>query len=370
MRPLRCLWIAAVVLGAVTCVESAALAEPVAAAGDAKAAEKERARTLVLLAADAMLADRWREAEALLRAAWDLDKTYDIAGNLGHVELINRKPRDAAEHLRFSLSTLPPTESIAQRDRVAARLRDARKEIAALRIRVTQPGADVRVDSAKAGTSPLALEVFVDPGRRVVTASLEGYTSTPVVIDAEKGGTHEITIEMARRSKQEAPPPKGAPGAEPPRKLEPKPAPPPLVAKGAPGALPSSSDRALYKGLLIGGSALALGSLGAGIGLTVAADRKGEKIAEEHQLLTRLQGPDACVPGMEPSLAERCAAQRVTLTEEQTLRTAAAIGFTVAAVSAAGTVVYAFLGRTSEGGTTVLPAVTRNTGALVVTGVW
>src|SRR5262245_51434311 len=37
------------------------------------------------------------------KACWDLRKTYDIAANLGNVEYELGLPRDAAEHLAFSI---------------------------------------------------------------------------------------------------------------------------------------------------------------------------------------------------------------------------------------------------------------------------
>jgi hypothetical protein len=184
----------------------------------APSAHKERARALVSQAIDAVLADQLPRAEALLRAAWQIEKTYDIAGNLGHVELTNGKPRDAAEHLRFSLEALPPSETSAQRDRVKSRFDEARKLVAALRISVDAPGAEVSVDGVPVGIAPVAGEVFVDPGDRVVTARLAGFDADPVIVAARAGAAYEVTL----RHLPEAPtvaelPPRSAPGnAAPP----------------------------------------------------------------------------------------------------------------------------------------------------------
>lgn len=157
-------------------------------------ADKERARALVLQATDAVFADQLTKAEALLRAAWQLEKAYDIAGNLGYVELTNGKPRDAADHLRFCLETLPPAEGTKQRDRVQRRFDEARRLVAALRISVDAPGAEVSIDGAPVGISPLAAEVFVDPGDRVVTARLAGYNAEPAIVAARAGATHDVTL--------------------------------------------------------------------------------------------------------------------------------------------------------------------------------
>ena len=47
-----------------------------------------------------------------------------------------------------------------------------------------------------------------------------------------------------------------------------------------------------------------------------------------------------------------------------------AIGFGVAGASVVGVALYVLLRHASDGETTVLPSVTRNAGALVLTGVW
>src|SRR5687767_13201157 len=117
MRRLRPVWTTAVAFHVLMWGGATALAQPLPSTAPPSAAreptatdntdQKNKARALVLQAADAMVADHYLEAEELFKAAWELDKTYDIAGNLGHVELINKKPSQAAEHLRFCLSSLP-----------------------------------------------------------------------------------------------------------------------------------------------------------------------------------------------------------------------------------------------------------------------
>jgi serine/threonine protein kinase len=175
----------------------AALLLPIPPAPPPSAADKERARALLLQATDAVIADQWAKAEGLLRAAWQLEKTHDIAGNLGDVELTNGKPRDAAEHLRFSLEALPPTAATELRARVQRRFDEARELVAALRITVDTPGVEVSIDGAPVGLSPLRTEVFVNPGDRIVTARLAGYDATPVIVTAMEGGTYDVTLRRA-----------------------------------------------------------------------------------------------------------------------------------------------------------------------------
>src|SRR5271156_5274778 len=70
------------------------------------------------------------------RAAWALQKSYDIAGNLGNVELKLGKYRDAAERLAFSLENFPPTGEEATQKATERKLAEAVKEIGRLHLRV------------------------------------------------------------------------------------------------------------------------------------------------------------------------------------------------------------------------------------------
>jgi serine/threonine protein kinase len=198
---------------------------PAPIASSASSADKERARALVLQATEAVFADQLTKAEALLRAAWQLEKTYDIAGNLGHVELTNGKPRDAADHLRFCLATLPPSEGTKQRDRVQRRFDEARRLVAALRISVDVPGTEVSIDGALVGISPLGAEVFVDPGDRVVTARLAGYNAEPAIVVARAGATYDVTLRRLPGAPAVAELPPAAPPGHPPAPAAPPAAP-------------------------------------------------------------------------------------------------------------------------------------------------
>ena len=111
------------------------------------------------------------EAYSLYQQAWTLKHTYDIAGNLGQVELKLGKFRDAAEHLDFTLRLFPPTGKAAPREAIRLAFEAARKEVAALTIRVSAQGAAVSVDGTAIGLSPFEVPVFVDPGKRTLEAT-------------------------------------------------------------------------------------------------------------------------------------------------------------------------------------------------------
>jgi hypothetical protein len=256
---------------------------------------------------------------------------------------------------------------------VKARFDEARKLVAAIRVRVSEPGAEVRIDGATSGASPLPAEVFVDPGARVVTAELAGFEAAPVTVQAEKGGSYDVTIELVRAAKR-------APDAEEKRNPDAvRPVPPSSGDRGEPpllahamnsGANAPSGSRALWTGLVVGGSVVTAAGVGTAIGFFVTLNDTSEHVEKEDRALERDRGPDACGSEIDDSLKGRCDAQREAVDSLPALRTGAAIGISVAAAAGAATVLYGVFGRASIGETTVLPAVTRNAGALLVTGVW
>src|SRR5262245_20529051 len=121
-----------------------ASARPAAPAAPAKT--PDRADELFQQAADAFDAGRYPEAQAKLEAAWAIKKTYDIAGNLGVVEVKLGKYTAAAEHLSWALLHFPPTETNKARRGYEQELAKARAEVAALRIRVSTDGAEITVN--------------------------------------------------------------------------------------------------------------------------------------------------------------------------------------------------------------------------------
>ena len=128
------------------------------------------------------------------RASWDLKQSYDIAANLGNLELEQGLPRDAAEHLAFALRTVAVG---VPEDRVAAirgLLNKARRLVGAATVKVNVAGAEILVDGVAVGRSPLSTEIFVDPGKRTIEARLSPYAPAKKVFDFPRAAT--IPIEL------------------------------------------------------------------------------------------------------------------------------------------------------------------------------
>lgn len=276
--------------------------QPGGAAGEAPAASTKPAdRADELFAQGNVAFDEGRldEAYSLYQQAWALKRTYDIAGNLGQVELKLGKFRDAAEHLDFTLRLFPPTGKSEPREAIRRALDAARKEVGALSIRVNVQGAAVTIDGKPIGLSPFEAAVFVEPGTRVVEATLEAHHPTRISIAVGKDERREVTLSLAPKA-QPPPPPRNVP-------------------------------------LLLTGFGVSLAAAGTGIGLMLASTSKGTDADLLLQDLVKNEDDGKCPCG---SAEER--AKLLGLRREHDLYFNVAVGmFVGAGALALGTAAYA-----------------------------
>jgi hypothetical protein len=128
------------------------------------------------------------------KASWNLKQSYDIAANLGNLELDQGMPRDAAEHLAFALRTVAVT---VPEDRIET-MRDlfnrARRLVGSATVKVNVPGAEILVDGHAVGLSPLAGEIFLDPGKRTIEARHSAYVPAKKVIDVARASSEPVEL--------------------------------------------------------------------------------------------------------------------------------------------------------------------------------
>ena len=151
------------------------------------AGDLDRADQLYRKGNTAYDAEKWQDAYDTFGAAWALKKSFDIAGNLGDVELVLGKPRDAAEHLSYSLRHAPASMKAEVRDRTKQLLTEARAQVGTVVVRVNVNDAEIFVDGRLVGRSPLPGELFVDPGDRTLEAKFAGHPTSRQVVHAAKG---------------------------------------------------------------------------------------------------------------------------------------------------------------------------------------
>ena len=177
---------------------------PPAAEGDAAA----KVGDLLRRGRELYASGKKQQAYEMFKAAWDIRRSFDVAGNLGIVALELGKMREAAEYLSFWKANAPVAETRQRVAMIEARLAEARKEVAAVRVEVRRgggsvgaesaagsaDGATVLVDGKVVGRAPLPGEAFLDPGKHAVKVRLPGYADAQKVIEGRKGFTETVTL--------------------------------------------------------------------------------------------------------------------------------------------------------------------------------
>jgi hypothetical protein len=287
--------------------------------------------------------EHYPEAEPLLRQAWDLKHSYDIAANLGIVEAGLGKWRDAAEHLAFALKNFPANGKPEHRKLGELTLAKALAQVTALTIKTNVAKAEVFVDGKSVGVSPLPEVVFLDPGTRTIEAKKPGYSTASRVFEAQKGESSDLTLVLQEQAPP--PPPTGTP-----------PTPPPGWKPGPAVFVPMA--------------VLAAAGIAAGAGLTVAANGKS---ADERSLGAQV-GPSWACAGQPPaSIANTCATLQSAGSSRVALSKAAVGSFVAGGVFALGTAGLA-LWRVSARGAPppvrVAPTMGANGAGVVLEGTW
>lgn len=240
-------------------------------------------------------------ALAAYQEAWALQKSYDIAGNMGNVELKLGMYRDAAKHLSFAFFNFPPTGDPALKQALLKKVWEVQDQVARIRVAVSEEGAEVWVNGKLAGTSQIGETLFLDPGEIVVEAKLSGYANARQALHLDKGGAKLVEMKLV-------------------------PLPPPVVVTEKRSAVPA---------IVAGG--LAVGAAAAGVGLFVASSGKrtdalalsNSIVHEDHQ---RCVGPGP--------IDQRCAELDSTARAASVLRDASVGMFVGAGVLAAGALTY------------------------------
>ena len=287
--------------------------------------------------------DRYADAAPLLREAWGLKRSYDIAANLGIIEAALNEWRNAAEHIAYALKTFPANGKPEHRKLLEDTLASALPRIATLAIKVNVDRAEVFVDGKSVGLAPLADVVFLEPGTRKIEARLPGYDTAIQAVEAVKGGSSETALTL----RQTAAPPLGTA--------------PPLRTEDPP---PDPSRRVVI-GVGVGAAAVALGL---GVAFTVVANGKADDASTMRGNLAKIQ-PNAC--GSTPAATD-CQTLHGLWSDRATFGNAAAWSFIGAGVLGVATVGFALLGpkRSSKTEIHAIPAVGPGTAGLIVHGAW
>lgn len=269
---------------------------------------------------------RLEDAYQAYLSGYRLKKGYDLAGNLGSVELELGLPRDAAEHLAFCIKNFPATGAAKKLEFIQGRFAEARKRVAALSITVSATGAEVFIDARSLGRSPLPEEVFVEPGERLIEVQLGGYELEHRAVEVGKGDALAVAFAL----KPIAPPP------PPPSPPPPQPAPPPTVVILSRAEPAHRLEGRSSVPLVVGVSMMTLG-VGVGFAAMAGSNERAARSTVERATLAQASGLHAC---LRPENQARCDEIDRTYLARDTLRTLSILGFATAGAASIATLVY------------------------------
>lgn len=355
MRSPRSIFTLPFVLAAALALSAPAFSQPKAGgADDAQQADEHFRKGKELLKAG----DKKGAREEYL-AAFRLKRSYDVAGNLGSLELTLGLPRDAAEHLSFALRSYAASGTTAEQlEKARQRLVEAERQVGTVKLSVSVEGAEVLVDGKAVGRAPLGEDLFVEPGERTIEARLSGYEAARQTITLAKGQAVPVTLTLAAVAVAvpiaSAVPMASASVAPPPVPTVPK----PVEDSGGPS-----------KPVLIAGGVVTGAALIAGVAFVVVSNGKSSDVQDQLGTLRSTNGARACTGTSVPA---ECATVQDTIGAKDSFANLALWSFVGAGALGIGTAVYALTAPRGARKTEMraAPIVTAHGGGIVIGGAW
>ncbi|WP_437875746.1 PEGA domain-containing protein [Sorangium sp. So ce513] len=374
---MRCTAVACCALSACLFAPAAARAQgspPPAAVDDDVPGANARAAQLYREGNLAFDQKRWAEAELLYLKAWALVRSFDIATNLGHVQLRLNKPRSAATFLAFALRTAPPSTKPEQIARMREFLGEAKAQVGTLRVRAMNvPDAEVYVDGERVAEEAARHEMYLEPGEHVLLLRHAGYEDAVIRVVAAPGLTETIAHRL--KPKAEKAPEAAGPGAAgaPVAAGAPATAGPRAASEAGRTKLPETTattpaTRSWVPAIALGATSIV--ALGVGIGMTAASSSARQEANEQREGIRSADG--RCIEPPSGSV-NRCKAFQRNADDAEIFGTAALVSYVAAgalATAATAYVLWPRRSRTASTGVQVFPTVRADGGALLLVGAW
>ncbi len=328
-----------------------------AAAAAPTSADRKRARQLFEQSKPLQDAGKCPDAVRLLREAFALHESADIAANLGFCEASMGKYAAAAEHLGFAERELMPSATDAQRKKIARAFGAVKKHVAELALDLDPVDAKVTVDGQPARVRGGVL--FAAPGKHAIEVSARGRITKALEVDVAKGQRLAETIVLEKDAT--------AVGAG-------------LGGSGAGGATGGSGATAGHAGdgggagqngateerstvpvYVAGGVALA-----GVVAFAVFSAKASERVSERDDMVDALGGSRPCGAGT-PHKSE-CARISDLDSDARKARTVGFVGLGVGVAAAVAGAAYWFWPREKSGAVLVNPTIGANGASFVVAG--
>jgi hypothetical protein len=162
--------------------------------------DQVRAKRLVVEGRRALRAASYQAALKHLAAAFELDPQPAVAYDLAMCHRALAQYDSAISYFRKFLELRGPKLKKWERTRVETLIAEVERSRCRLVVDVEPAGAEVTVDGQRAGTAPLPGPLAVNPGRRLIEVSLEGYASVAQTAEVVGGQTLVVSIKLERRT--------------------------------------------------------------------------------------------------------------------------------------------------------------------------
>jgi hypothetical protein len=147
-------------------------------------------------------------ARAAFMRAWRLKQHPAIAASLGDTEMKLGLYREAAAHWTFYLANVPPGRDRSEADQALA---ECRRHVASIGVAVEEAGIPIAVDGQVVGTSPLEVDLWLEPGVHSVSAQSADGRSAAQQVTLKAGDSRAIALVLQRRAPAAEPVATGAP---------------------------------------------------------------------------------------------------------------------------------------------------------------
>ena len=308
------------------------------AVGDARAQEapQESGEQDLFSRGKALFAEgKYPEAYEAYRKAWQRSPSYDVAGNLGNVEMKLGRWADAVEHLTYAREHLPPSLDDDRKREVLGRidemLSEARPKVAEVTLSLKPANASLTVDGRARSNPAVPDKLWLEPGEHRIEIRADGYVPVTRNLEAKGGASERLEVALRRET--------------------------------APTPDDSTDDPNLA--IIITGAALGAAAIATGIGLVVAAEGK----ANDRTAITESLGSasNACGPGT--TRTAECQEIEDLSAQENTFRNVGIVTLSVGGAIGIATLLYAVWPRNSETEAVRLrPSVAPGYGMLTIAG--
>ena len=216
---------------------------------------------------------RFGDALSQFQESYSLFPVYSTLYNIGQVQVVLGHPVEAAD--AFDKFLVQGGSSIAQeqRARVEVELKAQQERIGDINVAVSPDGAEIQVDGAPVGMSPLGGPVKVASGHHRVDARLDGYRSEHNEVDILGQGHVALTIQLQALQPMATPLASGPiTGPLPPSPTQ-APTPVPTASHSLPARdFKAGSTTHRSAQAIVGYSLVGIGLVTAGVGVGISVD--------------------------------------------------------------------------------------------------